>query len=197
MPIYYKRSRIKKRSPIRPFLFLVVVFFVLLYTFTKAYTSRNPNGILSPLQMASDQVLGVSSTSYSELNRIVENDLQGTTGTYGIAVMRFKDGKEYELDSHRLFNTASLYKLWVMGEVYEQINEGKMNLTDQLTGNIPDLNTSFGIASDEAELKEGTIDVPIQRALERMITVSDNYSALLLTSKIKIAGCSSFCGSMV
>ena len=67
-----------------------------------------------------------------------------------------------------------------------------MNLTDQLTGNIARLNDSFNIASEEAELTDGALDVPVQRALERMITVSDNYSALLLTSKIKISGLQRF-----
>lgn len=192
MPVYYKRSHYQKKSPVRSFIFFVVVFFLLLYVFAKIHNARSPKNILSPLQMSTTQVLGVSATSYTELNRIVENDLQGTNGVYGIAVMRFKDGKGYELDSHRVFNTASLYKLWVMGEVYEQINDGKMNLTDQLTGDISDLNNNFNIASDEAELSDGVLDVPVQRALERMITLSDNYSALLLTSKVKIKGLQDF-----
>jgi beta-lactamase class A len=191
MPIYYKRSRVQRKSPVRSFMFLVLVF-LLLYSFTKIHNWRNPKQILSPLQMTAAQVLGVSSTSYTELNRIVENDLQGTNGIYGISVMRFKDGKAYELDSHKTFNSASLYKLWVMGEVYEQINDGKMTLTDQLTRDISALNDSFNLASDEAELTDGVLDVPVQSALEKMITLSDNYSALILTDKIKISGLQAF-----
>lgn len=193
MPIYYKRSRLRKRkSPLRPFIFLVFVFFMLLYTFTKVHNARPPKQILSPLQMSVKQTLGASSTSYSELNRIVEDELQGTTGIYGIAIKRLNDGKEYELDSHHVFNSASLYKLWVMGAVYEKINDGKLQLDDPLVGDIADLNDTFNLASGEAELNEGKLSLTVSQALTRMITFSDNYSALLLTTKVKISGLKAF-----
>ncbi|MCR4306008.1 MAG: class A beta-lactamase-related serine hydrolase, partial [Candidatus Daviesbacteria bacterium] len=61
------------------------------------------------------------------------------------------------------------------------------SLDDSLTGDIATLNRKFNIASDSAELKEGSMSFTVKSALRQMITISHNYAALMLTEKVKVS----------
>jgi beta-lactamase class A len=71
-----------------------------------------------------------------------------------------------------------------MAATYQALSEGKIKKTDVISDSIENLNKSFKIATEEAELKSGPIKTTVGDALEKTITVSDNYSALLLTKKL-------------
>lgn len=142
--------------------------------------------ILSPL--AAPIVKGVETVRHvirsKEIEQIVKEETEKYDGDYAIAIKNFNTGEEYFLNENKRFSSASLYKLWVMGEVFDQIEEGKLTLETKLSDSIENLNKRFGLASDSAELKEGTISRTVEDALEDMITVSANYPAYLLTSKV-------------
>jgi len=53
---------------------------------------------------------------------------QDLSGTYGVYVYRFKDGKDYGLNERKVFPAASLNKLPVMIAVYQQAEQGKLDL---------------------------------------------------------------------
>jgi len=76
------------------------------------------------------------------------------------------------------YEPASLYKLWVLGAAFKQIKEGKLAPDEIISRDVKDLNEIFDIASDSAELTEGTVTMKISDAIEQMITVSHNYAAL-------------------
>lgn len=122
----------------------------------------------------------------------IEQQLTGTEGVYGVYIKNLKTGKIYAINEHKVFNSASLYKLWVMVVTFDQIQEGTLNKDDILSQEIEILNEKFNIATDEAELTEGTISQSIDESLEQMITVSDNYSALLLSEKIRLSNVTTF-----
>lgn len=121
------------------------------------------------------------------LEDIINNALNGSTGKYGIAIKNLRTGESYYKDENTPFESASLYKLWVMGTSYEQIKEGKLHEDDVLSANIPALNKQFNIASESAERNEGGVTLSVKSALQQMITISHNYAALLLSSKVKLA----------
>jgi beta-lactamase class A len=52
---------------------------------------------------------------------------------------------------------------------------------------VEDLNKEFSIATDDAELTEGTMTFPVSQALNQLITISHNYAALLLSDKIGLS----------
>ncbi len=79
-----------------------------------------------------------------------------------------------------------------MAVVFNQIQNGKLKQADILSKDVEELNKDFNVASDSADLTEGTITLPVQNALEWMIIISDNYSALLLSEKVRIASINSF-----
>ncbi len=131
-------------------------------------------------------------TSSLELGRIIEYALSDTSGDYGISLKNLKTNEHYTREGHKKFDTASLYKLWVMATVYDQINKGTLDESDVLSQDVGVLNSKFNIATESAELTEGTITFTVADALEAMITKSDNYAALLLSERVRLASVASF-----
>lgn len=109
-----------------------------------------------------------------------------STTSLAVDITNLKTGQSYFLNEHQSFEAGSLYKLWVMAEVYSEIQKNSLHLNDTLNKGIPDLNTEFGISPDEADSTEGTLTLTVQEALNQMITVSNNDAALLLTDKITL-----------
>jgi len=134
----------------------------------------------------------IKNTVVSLLKDKVEQALSGTEGTYGVAIKNFKTGESFNLNEHKVFIAASLYKNWIMAETFNQISKGDINEDQILSQSISVLNDEFNISEEDAELKEGTVTMRVKEALEKMITVSDNYAALLLSEKIRFSRVSSY-----
>lgn len=79
-----------------------------------------------------------------------------------------------------------------MGATFEKISKGELSEKEVLKETIEDLNKKFDIASEEAELTEGEVEKTVKEAMEKMIIISDNYSALLLASRIGNLSLSTF-----
>jgi beta-lactamase class A len=126
------------------------------------------------------------------LSRIVQNALSGSQGRYGVYIKSLKTGETYTSHEHETFESASLYKLWVMGATYEAIANGALSGDQMLKEDVTVLNDKFQIASESAELTDGTIEQTVSDSLTKMITVSDNYSALLLAWKLRLSTIASY-----
>lgn len=126
------------------------------------------------------------------LKSTVEQVMAGSQGRYGIVIKNFKTGESYKSNDDQVFESGSLYKLWVMATVFQQIQDGKLTEEDILSEDISSLNKNFSIDPEEAELTEGTITLTVYDALSQMITISHNYAALLLTQKIKLSTVAAF-----
>lgn len=127
-----------------------------------------------------------------QLETIVLNILGESKDSYAVVVFNLETGERYYLNEERQFDTASLYKLWVMAVTYEQMEQGKFRQTDVLADSISALNKNFELTPDPAEDESQIISWPVQNALENMITVSDNDSAYLLTEKVGLDNISNF-----
>lgn len=153
-------------------------------------------GLLRPLVQAIDVIPGMmnvpSSPASDSLEQAVEGALVETTGTYGVVIKNLKTGESYSSNEHRQFTSASLYKLWVMAAVFGQIQNGQLDENETLSEDVAVLNQKFDIASESAELTEGTVTLTVKDALEEMITLSDNYAALLLSERIRLSSVSNF-----
>lgn len=106
-----------------------------------------------------------------------------TAGRYGIYIKNLKTGESYKFREKETFEAGSLYKLWVMGMIFEKIKEGKLGGDDPLEANVRDLNNKFGIDEETAEMTDGILRFSILSAIEQMITISHNYAALALLTK--------------
>ncbi len=188
-----RRNRRNKTSKLFTISVLFCLITLALYLYTGAFSDqRSANQLLSPLVAPIQQSVDTSIKEFtalfsSGLKNIVESKFEGVQGTYAVYVKNLKTGEQYAYNENEEFLTASLYKLWTMGAVYDQIETGKLEKSKTLSASIESLNKQFNIATEEAELTEGEITRTIDEALEQMITISHNYSALLLTSTVRLA----------
>ena len=125
-------------------------------------------------------------TNWHLIKDKVHKELSDTTGTYSVVIKNLSTNDTFFLNEYHVYKTASLYKLWVMAAAYKQIEEGTLSKKMQIGDSIENLNNRFNIATDAAEKKEGSVSLSIEEAMERMITYSDNYSALLLSTKVRL-----------
>lgn len=177
-------------------LFSLFTFILMLLAFIKVQGSEEGTleaTILTPLASPIEKSIETykNITRSRELEKIVKEVVANENGTYAIVIKNLKTGEEYDLNETRKFDSASLYKLWTMGTVYQQIEDGKLTLDKPISMSIEELNRIFDLGED-AEEKEGTLDTTVREALERMITISHNYSALLLTYTVKNASVKKF-----
>ncbi|MBI2315152.1 serine hydrolase [Candidatus Daviesbacteria bacterium] len=164
----------------------VILIFLLFMTSIFVYGIFNQSvkkELINPL-------LGIEAET--SLNRLIQYSLAGTKDTYGITIKSLKTGETYSYNDHRVFDTGSLYKLWVMAATIKQIEEGILTEELSLNGSIGDLNKKFNIDSASAELTTGSINMTVASAINQMITISHNYAALLLTEKIKLSTVAKF-----
>src|SRR3989344_6979589 len=126
------------------------------------------------------------------LKDVVENALSGAQGTYGIAIKNLKTGEAYYLNEHRIFESGSLYKVWVLATAFDQIKNGTLKQDEVLSQDISVLNEKFNIDAGSAEITDGKITLSVKNAIEQMIVTSHNYASLLLSERIKLSAVSAF-----
>jgi beta-lactamase class A len=104
-------------------------------------------------------------------------DIEGSQGAYGIAVIDIPTGTMYGVNGNRLFRAASVNKMPIVIDLYQQASAGRVSLSRQLT--IDD--------SDIQRYGTGTIqdaDAPRVYTLAKLadltVTVSDNTAAFVL-----------------
>ncbi|OGE62635.1 hypothetical protein A2964_02600 [Candidatus Daviesbacteria bacterium RIFCSPLOWO2_01_FULL_40_27] len=183
-----RRRRRKIKRVIRISLFILIVIGILVI-FNQFSLKKNDS-----VGLVTSAIKGVQSvqTEDDSLKLVVENALEETKGTYGIVIKNLKTGESYFANEHRIFEAGSLYKLWTMAVVYQQIQSGELQKEQVLSEDIATLNQEFDIDPDKAEQTEGTIALTVNSALTQMITISHNYAALLLTQKVKLSSVAAF-----
>jgi beta-lactamase class A len=113
------------------------------------------------------------------LAEAIQREVGRTNGRFGVAVKDLNSGQTMLMNDRMEFPAASLFKVPVMYEVFRQRHLGILNFESELV-----------ISDGEAQFDLGTLAWPVGTritvgtALERMITVSDNTSAVLLLSQV-------------
>ncbi len=192
----------RKGNPLRFLLLLFLVFSIffmlketLLGDFKKIGNSKQSSEPESPVVkgiMEKGAAFFNPDENSLDLETVVQDELKNLQGEYAVAIKNLKTGERYYYNEHTVFDAASLYKLFVMATVFQKIQNGNLTKEQVLSQKIPVLNQKFRISSESAELKEGNITLPVQSALSRMITISDNYSALLLAENTRLSNVSVF-----
>lgn len=168
-----------------------VIFSFILLNFLGPKTKFQ--NIISPLAQGVEGTKNlITSFKGKNLKNVVETSQKGTRGIYAIVIKNLRTGESFSQNEKKVFEPASLYKLWVMGTTFELIKEGKLSEDKILSKEIPELNKIFNIPQDEAEETEGTITINVSDALYQMITISHNYAALLLVSEVRNSRVTSF-----
>lgn len=104
-------------------------------------------------------------------------------GEVAIAVKHLKTGESFAHRADEPMPSASLIKLPVMVEVYQQVQDGKLKLTDPITLKNSDKVPGSGILT--AHFSEGAT-FPLVDTVRLMIAFSDNTATNLIIDKIGI-----------
>lgn len=188
--IYEKR---RKKSYKKAYFVLIFLFFIGTFlTFFYPLSKKHKGSIVSPLASEVVKIARTLGIKHSDLEKIIQSNLVGEKGNYSIAIKNLKTGEKYYFNEHHKYESASLYKLWIMATAFQQIQNGVLDDDKTLTDDIPALNKKFNISSESAELSDGTISFTVASALGQMITISHNYAALLLTEKVRLSNVKKF-----
>lgn len=181
-----RRRQRRKKKIVRILGFSIVILFAVF--FIPGFFKDRPAilGELVKPNVRSTQALP-SVESSKNLEQAVSKALIGTQGEYAVFIKNLKTEEKYSLNEHQSFEAGSLYKLWVMGEAFKQIEEGVITEDQVLSADIATLNRKFSIDPELAEQTEGGITLSVTQALNQMITISHNYAALLLSDKLKLS----------
>lgn len=199
----FKQRRLLRKTKKKRKLYFWLVIFIIIGIFYYSLSNNDKAAVQSANTNESGEVAGAltqttSDTetqsspspvpkSYKTLQATIEKSLEGTAGSYGIFVKNLKTGESFSLNENKQFESGSLYKLWTMAVVFNEIEKGNLEEDDKLSQDIAVLNKKFGIDPENAEQTSGTITLTVSQALTQMITISHNYAALLLTEKIKLS----------
>lgn len=190
------RRRVKRKN-IKVLSFMLLAFVVFptifaIYVFNKDEFNSERQTLAVSIEPTPTIVPTSTSVPTLALDPIIKEELEGTKGKYSVVVKDLDSGASYFYNEHQKYQAASLYKLWVMAVAYKQLEEGKIKENDVLKSDVAEINARFNIATESAELKEGEISFPVNLALKQMITISHNYSALLLAQKVKLSNITAF-----
>lgn len=167
---------------------LLLAFFLILFL-SLVFLSGifKEKGLISPLVPGT-----FNNVAKTPLEKEVNRVMYQTEGRFAIFIKNYNTEEIYHINEQEKFDSGSLYKLWLMASSYQKIKDGKLQESDQLSGDIEKLNSDFEIEPEGAELKKGKIKMTVIQALNQMITISHNYAALLLTEKIGVESISKF-----
>ncbi len=104
-------------------------------------------------------------------------------GKVALAVKNLDSGESYYRNADEVMPTASLIKVAVLVELYQQAQEGKVKLTDRVTLRGADKVPGSGILTDH--FSEGA-DFSLRDAARLMIAFSDNTATNLVLERIGI-----------
>jgi len=97
----------------------------------------------------------------------------------GVVIVDLADGARCELGEETVFRTASLYKLLVMAEAYEQEAEGTLAFDEEL-----ELLPRHYINDPPGTQPAATVTLTARRAMQLMIQQSDNATAHALRERL-------------
>lgn len=123
----------------------------------------------------------------THIQSLLESSVSTLPPTWGIYIKDLKSGDEFQFNGDETFGSASIYKLAVMYKTYDEIAKDQLKKEGSVSGDKKSLDIIIaGENKDKiAEIKEPEpISLEIEKALFDMITISDNYSALLLANRL-------------
>ncbi|MGE5815742.1 MAG: serine hydrolase [Acidobacteriota bacterium] len=118
----------------------------------------------------------------------------GFRGRIGVFAKNLESGETVAINADERFPTASVIKLAVLVEAYQQIEQGKLKASDHLVLHDSD-KVGIGDSGTVNELHDGT-ELTIQDLLNLMVVVSDNTATNLLVGRIGTAAANARMGTL-
>ena len=112
------------------------------------------------------------------LRTAIESELGPEIDHFGVVVHRLGDGRGAAVNPGLVFYAASTFKLAVLYEAERRRSTGELDFDSRITINEADAAEDLGTFGDLPFAPDGTLTV--HQAIEAMITISDNASAVAL-----------------
>lgn len=106
----------------------------------------------------------------------IDQEVAAFGGTVGLFAKNLTTGEEVAYDPDTLRPTASTFKVPVMIELFNQVEQGKVSLDDRLTSSDATATKGSGILRD---LRQG-VELSVEDVCTLMIVVSDNQATNML-----------------
>ena len=141
---------------------------------------------VTPLPPVPTPVPGQTLDSLIKSNADKLKESMGKDAEFALIIHNLDTGEKAAINPQGLFKTASLYKLFVMLTVYNDISQGKMSLDDNLT-------LTQEIANYSIDDDGGVLIVPVggtmtvRDLMYAMIVNSNNAAALMLLFQVRTA----------
>ncbi|HET9494171.1 MAG TPA: serine hydrolase [Chloroflexia bacterium] len=113
----------------------------------------------------------------SDLQAIVDDVATRYPGVWGIVVKKLATGQYAAYNGDVQQVSASLYKLWVLAELYRQVSTGSLSMASSVTVSSSD--AYYDAVLGVVRVAPGSA-ITLQKAAELMIQLSDNTTAALL-----------------
>ena len=118
---------------------------------------------------------------FDKLKQTVEEEDRHLNGVLGVAILDLTSGQQILVHPDDVFPQASSIKIAVLAELYRQVEQGKVKLTDlytvQQADNVPDSWIFNG-------LTPGVTRLTLRDLATMMIAVSDNSATNVLTDRL-------------
>lgn len=118
---------------------------------------------------------------------------QHLDGVMGVAIVDLTDGRGYQLHANDVFPQASSIKITVLAELYRQVQQGKLKLTDLYTVNPADLVQDSDIMNG---LTPGVTKITLRDLATIMVAVSDNSATNVLIDRVGMDNVNAFLDSL-
>jgi beta-lactamase class A len=125
-----------------------------------------------PVPLISDQAL----------EAVIRDALGQDIDHYGVVVKRLDDGAGVSINAGGVYYAASLYKVWVMLEAFQQEAEGLLSFHERYV--VSDYYAGLSLNPDELALCS---QVTVEEALQAMMRVSDNVAANMMLERVGTA----------
>jgi beta-lactamase class A len=116
-------------------------------------------------------------TPDGHLQAIVEGVVRELPGTWGVAIKKLDTGQFAVYNGDKQQVSASLYKMWVLNELFHQAQAGEVDLDATVT--ITSQDAYYDTIMGQLRLPAGNT-LSLREAAYHMITFSDNTAASLL-----------------
>ncbi len=181
---YIKRIPRNKKFPKLQLLLATVVLLAALFVIF--YTKPKQVQTAQPFFTSINKLVPVPKVDKDDaaITNKLKTEVEKLPGRYGIILKNLKTNAIYQINPKDTFASASLYKLAVLYKTYDALEKGELQKDDMLSSDKITLDKMLTTEIGDDSSSTETVSLTVENALRAMITMSDNYSALLLAEKL-------------
>ena len=130
---------------------------------------------------------------WQKLETAVHEADRNLDGVMGVVILDLTTGNTITLNADEVFPTASSIKIAILAELYHQVQQGKLSLSDAYVLQSTDLVGGSGIAGS---LTPGVTRLTLRDVAALMISVSDNSMTNVIINRIGMENVNSLLDSL-